>query len=99
MTGREPLIEISYFILNRSNVAALLAESRDCAALFSMTAGMLVCYACGTLVYSHVSFGTVNLASLTASFSVCVLPFLAADFVKLVLAAAVSVKLCSLHIL
>lgn len=67
--------------------------------LISFLCGNVVLYAFGCLMYAFVYLKQVSFQSLFASFSVCVLPFLIPDAVKLTAAAIISQKLENLKIM
>lgn len=69
------------------------------ALIFSMLAGLFVCYAFGTLQYAYVALGHLDKGGLRAAFGVSVLPFIVPDILKLFLAAAISSRLYHRHIL
>lgn len=67
--------------------------------LISFLCGNIVLYAFGCLMYSFVYLKQVDMQSLASSFTVCVLPFIVPDAVKLVVAAIISRQLEKLKIM
>ena len=55
--------------------------------------GLAACYAVGTVWYSAVFLKTISIQALTSALIVCVVPYIAFDFVKIFLAAFVTKKL------
>ena len=61
--------------------------------IVSMVAGMLVCYAIGTLWYVNFTLHELSLKSFLAGMNVCVAPFIIPDAIKLTASAFVSQKI------
>ncbi len=58
-----------------------------------LIAGLFVCYLTGTLWYTYKYVGVINLESFLSSLSVCVLPFLVPDLIKIFCALLINKKL------
>lgn len=69
------------------------------AKLISFFCGSIVLYAFGCLMYAFVYLKQVNFQTLVSSFSVCVMPFLVPDALKITAAALISHKLEKLKIM
>lgn len=67
--------------------------------IVSFLCGNIVLYVSGCLTYAFLYLKQVDIPSLTASFSACVLPFLLPDAVKLAVAAIISQQLEKLKIM
>ncbi|MBO4831906.1 MAG: biotin transporter BioY [Oscillospiraceae bacterium] len=56
----------------------------------SMSAGLIVCYAFGTLWFAFVYTGAANVTGIGSILSMCVVPYIVPDAVKIILAAILS---------
>ncbi len=56
----------------------------------SMVAGLIVCYAFGTLWFAFVYTGSANTPSIGSILSMCVVPFIVPDLIKICLAVILS---------
>ncbi len=72
-------------------VSRLGLKKKSLACAFSL--GSAVLYTAAALYYSAVSLGSVSISSVAGAFAVCVLPFIPFDAVKLILAAALALRL------
>ncbi len=63
------------------------------AQILSLFVGLVICYAFGTVWFWAVYADSTGKMTLAAAFSVCVLPFVIPDIVKLLLAALIAKKL------
>ena len=61
--------------------------------------GTLMCYLAGTLWYVVFYIGELSLNNFAGAFSICVLPFIVPDIIKMIVAAIVSKSLCERGIL
>ncbi len=77
-------------IFLRNNKGGILIK---CVAMFT---SLCACYAVGTLWY-YIAFGAKNDSTLWGILTVCVLPFLIPDLIKIVLAAIISRRLESIN--
>lgn len=67
--------------------------------LISFVAGNAVLYLFGCLIFAFVYLKKVDVSSITAAFTACVVPFLIPDTVKLVVAALISQRLEKMKIM
>lgn len=81
------------FLLKKTAVPGLVAK------LISFLCGNIVLYVFGCVMYAFVYLKQVDFQSLMSSFSVCVLPFLIPDAVKLAVAAVISQQLEKMKIM
>lgn len=81
------------FLLQKTRLNGLVKK------IISFVCGNAVLYAFGCLVFAFVYLKKVDFESFSAAFSACVLPFLAPDTVKLVVAAIISCQLEKLKIM
>ncbi|MBR5441776.1 MAG: biotin transporter BioY [Clostridia bacterium] len=63
------------------------------AVIGGLTAGLLTCYATGTLWYALVYLGEISESSLSSAIIACVVPFVIPDIIKLIVAVLISRKL------
>ena len=61
---------------------------------FAFFAGTLMCYLAGTLWYVIFYIGDMNFTNFIGAFSVCVVPFIVPDIIKMIVASIVAKALC-----
>ena len=61
---------------------------------FAFFAGTLLCYLAGTLWYVIFYIGDMNFTNFAGAFSVCVVPFIVPDIIKMLVASIVAKALC-----
>ncbi len=83
-------------------VSGLMLHGRNkkrVAMFFSFLAGTVFCYISGTLWYVIVYIGEPTVQNFSGAFSVCVLPFIVPDIIKMLIASVVSKAVCERGVL
>ena len=82
------------FVLSGLVYWALPFKEKNCVLkILACFIALLFCYACGSLWFWFVSEGALSAEGLLHALSVCVLPYIAVDIIKIILAVLLGVKL------
>ena len=90
---------ISGFILTALTFCIVTTKGQNNTKLqiIGLVAGLIICYISGTLWYTVVYLGDLTLKSFVSSFTLCVLPFVIPDAIKLAVAVIINKKLLQIR--
>ena len=60
---------------------------------FQDVIGLILCYSCGILWFCYVSMGTIDAEGIISSLTICVVPFVIPDIIKIVVANIITKRI------